>query len=433
MSRDERDEWPDLLFLLGDQVYVDEGSPRRASQIRARRDTERAAGRGGPRLRGVHLALPRESWRDPLIRWLFSTVSISMVWDDHDMSDDWNISRSWLEEMQRQAPGGTSARSAASSSYWIYQHIGNLSPRELDENEVYARCAAASDATERAARVGEEIDVDRRRDALELLPRLRRGPGDFMDSARRRVLTGERRSMVDDEEWDWLVDHCKRRLRPPADRRPRSPTCSRPASIASRPGTSGSATAPGAAPSPAAARSCAGPSTSTTGPRSSSPSRGSASCSKRSAPAGGARPPASIAILSGDVHHAYLCEVAFRPEARVESPSVQAVCSPYRNPLYGHERRVVRAGFSRPFTAVAAASPGRRAPDPGLGWRLLEGPYFDNQVATIRLDGREATCGSTRPCAGSRTRRRSRRASSAPSPEEAAVLCPDPGAGAPFK
>ena len=26
--------------------------------------------------------------------------------------------------------------------------------------------------------------------------------------------------------------------------------------------------------------------------------------------------------------------------------------------------------------------------DPGLRWRLAEGPYFDNQVATLRLDGR---------------------------------------------
>ena len=31
MIRDDRDDWPELLFLLGDQVYVDEGSPQRAS------------------------------------------------------------------------------------------------------------------------------------------------------------------------------------------------------------------------------------------------------------------------------------------------------------------------------------------------------------------------------------------------------------------
>ena len=56
-SASDRDDWPELLFLLGDQVYVDEGSPRTREQIRARRGTDDAARRGGDRLRGVHLAL----------------------------------------------------------------------------------------------------------------------------------------------------------------------------------------------------------------------------------------------------------------------------------------------------------------------------------------------------------------------------------------
>ena len=101
--------------------------------------------------------------------------------------------------------------------------------------------------------------------------------------------------------------------------------------------------------------------------------------------------PASIIVLSGDVHHAYLSDVEFDPEAGVSSRVVQAVCSPYRNPLDRKERRVVRAGFSRPFRAVARAlSRLSGAPDPGSGWRMLEGPFFDNQVGTVRLDGRSA-------------------------------------------
>ncbi len=103
------------------------------------------------------------------------------------------------------------------------------------------------------------------------------------------------------------------------------------------------------------------------------------------------KPPASIVILSGDVHHAYLCDVAFRREAEVESRVVQAVCSPYRNPLDENERRAIRLGFSRPFSRFARALARLSgAPDPGIRWRLLEGPYFDNQVGTVRLDGREA-------------------------------------------
>ena len=79
MTRDDREEWPEQLFLLGDQVYVDEGSPRTREKIRDRRGTDDRTGRGGDRLRGVHLALPREPGAEPLIRWLFSTVSISMA------------------------------------------------------------------------------------------------------------------------------------------------------------------------------------------------------------------------------------------------------------------------------------------------------------------------------------------------------------------
>jgi len=100
--------------------------------------------------------------------------------------------------------------------------------------------------------------------------------------------------------------------------------------------------------------------------------------------------PASIVVLSGDVHHAYLAETAFAADG-IESAIYQAVCSPYRNPLERNERRAIRIGFSRPFIAAMRALAGAAGtPDPGMRWRLAEGPFFDNQVATIRLDGRHA-------------------------------------------
>ena len=104
------------------------------------------------------------------------------------------------------------------------------------------------------------------------------------------------------------------------------------------------------------------------------------------------RAPASIVVLSGDVHHAYLAEVGYPTGTNIDSAVYQAVCSPYRNPLEQHERTAIKIGFSRPFTAAMKAL-GRAAgaDDPGIRWRLAEGPYFDNQVATLRLDGREAS------------------------------------------
>jgi hypothetical protein len=98
-----------------------------------------------------------------------------------------------------------------------------------------------------------------------------------------------------------------------------------------------------------------------------------------------------VVLLSGDVHHAYLAEVAFRREADVRSAVYQAVCSPFRNALDSHERHMLRFALSRPGLATGrtlARAAGAR--DPDLRWRLIDGPFFDNQVATIEIAGRRA-------------------------------------------
>jgi hypothetical protein len=108
----------------------------------------------------------------------------------------------------------------------------------------------------------------------------------------------------------------------------------------------------------------------------------------------GSRPnaPASITLLSGDVHHAYLAEVGFRRGAGVRSAVHQAVCSPFRNALDSHERATIRGTLSRPGRGLARAlARGAGVPDPAIRWRFVAGPYFDNQAGTLVLDGRNAT------------------------------------------
>jgi hypothetical protein len=103
-------------------------------------------------------------------------------------------------------------------------------------------------------------------------------------------------------------------------------------------------------------------------------------------------PPATVGVLSGDVHHAYLADVAFPRGAGIESVVYQAVCSPYRNALDAHERRVVERAQSRVAADVARGlARASGVEDPGIRWRFRCGPYFDNQVATLVIDGREAT------------------------------------------
>jgi PhoD-like phosphatase len=389
MSGDDRDNWPELLFLLGDQVYVDEGSPATRERIRARRDTSQPPGEEVIDFE-EYTWLYQEAWEDPLIRWLFSTVSTSMVWDDHDMSDDWNISRSWHEEMDRKewwherAIGGI-------MSYWIYQHIGNLSPRELDEeNEIYAKVRGNADATEVLHEWAKSIDSTAAGTRWSFCRDVDGVRAIFMDSRAARVLTRDRRSMFDDEVWDWIVDHASGDF----DHLLIGTTVPYLLSPGFHHLEAWNERLCDGAYGGLAARASeklrravdfdhwAAFQYSFHRMRELLEEVGSGKRGK---------PPASILILSGDVHHAYLCDIAFKRSAEVKSSVLQAVCSPYRNPLDERERKVVRAGFSRPFQAVARGlARAAGAPDPAIRWRLLEGPYFDNQVGTVRLDGREA-------------------------------------------
>ncbi len=100
--------------------------------------------------------------------------------------------------------------------------------------------------------------------------------------------------------------------------------------------------------------------------------------------------PASITVLSGDVHHAYLAELAFPRSAKVKSNVWQAVCSPFRNALDDRERKTISLGDSRMPANVGKALARLAGVRPEkVKWRLVEGPFFDNQVATLKIDGRE--------------------------------------------
>jgi hypothetical protein len=60
----------------------------------------RAAGEG---IADFHeyTVLYQEAWSHPLVRWVLSTVPTAMVFDDHDVHDDWNTSRAWRRTCSR--------------------------------------------------------------------------------------------------------------------------------------------------------------------------------------------------------------------------------------------------------------------------------------------------------------------------------------------
>jgi PhoD-like phosphatase len=384
-----RETWPDVLLMLGDQVYVDEGSPETRDFIRSRRDVSQPPGVEVVDFE-EYTRLYWESWGDPVIRWLFSTVSCSMVIDDHDVHDDWNISRSWVEEM-RHEPWWEEREASALASYWLYQFIGNLSPRALADNALYREVRELDDAWERLYEFG---DRDRDLSDGERWSFCRDLNGSrlvVIDDRTGRVLEEGRRQILDEAEWQWLEEHVAGEwdhlLIGTTD----------PVLLA--PGLHfveswGEVVAEGAWGRPAA--------------RAAERLRRALdfdhwAAFRRSVDrltgvlrehGGGAhgKPPASIGFLSGDVHHAYLAEVDFPRDAAVRSAVWQGVCSPFRNALNRHERAIVRFGNTRVGGVVgrALARAAGVAP-PEIDWRLVEGPFYDNQVATLEIDGTEAS------------------------------------------
>ena len=386
---EESPAYPDLLFLCGDQVYADEVSPATQEFIDARED--RPAGAPDDQVADFeeYTRLYRESWSEPAIRWLLSTVSSSMVVDDHDMHDDWNISKAWCEEMERKdwwkerVLGGM-------TSYWVYQFAGNLSPAELSERPLYKKVLEnRDDATPVLREYMEQDDQEREGKRWSYYRDLGTTRLIVVDVRTGRCLDEGDRKIVDDDEWDWIVERATEGefdhlLIGTSDPYLLAPAFHHLEAWNER--ISGGRW--GAAAASLAEKMRQELDFDHWGAFADSFQRLTALIQEIGAGRHG-KAPATIGVLSGDVHHAYLAEVAFRRDAGVRSVVYQAVCSPYRNALDTGERRVIRIGLSKPaelLTRSLAQAVG--VPDPDVRWRFCEGPYFDNQVATIHLDGR---------------------------------------------
>jgi hypothetical protein len=102
------------------------------------------------------------------------------------------------------------------------------------------------------------------------------------------------------------------------------------------------------------------------------------------------RPPATIVLLGGDVHNAYVSEVTLGTDGS-RSRIFQIVCSPFRNPLSAKERRSVRLtgskGAALVFSLLARLA---GVPPPSAEWSFLRRPTFDNSIGELELDGRRA-------------------------------------------
>ena len=388
MAKREPRERPDALLMLGDQIYADEVAPATREFIRSRRDPAVPPGETVADFE-EYTRLYREAWSEPWIRWLLSTIPTAMIFDDHDVHDDWNTSRDWVRDIR--STGWWDERiTGAFMSYWIYQHIGNLEPEALEKDELYNRVCDCHDAEEllrefawRADRAVDSTQWSFRRDI---------GPARLVmiDSRAGRVLDPDARTMVDEREWDFIHDAahapCRHILL----------GTSLPWLLA--PGMHdleawNEAVAEGRWgrwAQPLGEKLRQGMDLEHWAAFRESFDRLSKMVQDIAAGRDGDAP-ATVVALSGDVHHAYLMEVAFRE--RVHSRVYQAVCSPFRNPLDTNERRAIRFATSRAGAAIGRVlRRSARLPDPPIRWRMAhDQPWFDNMVGMLRLDEDEAT------------------------------------------
>ena len=381
--------WPDLLLLLGDQIYADDTSETVQEFIRSRRDVRRPPGLEVADFE-EYTRLYWEAWGDPVLRWLLSTVPTAMIFDDHDISDDWNTSAAWVEHM-RATDWWDERIVSGLASYWLYQHLGNLSPDDLDDDPVWAKVRDAGDATrvlrEFAYRADREVEGTR----WSYTRDFGRTRLVVIDSRCGRVLEGERREMVDDDEWAWIerqaggdFDHLLLATSLPFALAPaihdleawnEAVTAGAWGRLAARVGE----------------RIRQGIDLEHWAAFNDSFDRLGALIEAVAAGRGG-RPPGSVVVLSGDVHHTYLAELSFPGAAGGHSPAWQAVCSPLRNPLPSDQRAAHRRAFRRPAQAVTRWLARRAGVEPEeVAWRVVEGPRFENHLGELELDGRRAT------------------------------------------
>jgi phosphodiesterase/alkaline phosphatase D-like protein len=387
MHRRPPDEWPDALLLLGDQVYADELTPANRRRISGRRD--RHPDWPDDEIVGFdeYVGLYQDSWSDPEVRWLLSVVPTAMIFDDHDVRDDWNTSAVWRAQM-KEKPWWRDRIRSAMVSYWVYQHLGNLSADELAADPDYQKVTAhGEDAwpllVELADRADAEADGGK---GVRFSFRWDLGHSRFLmiDSRNGRLLENGLHLMLGDAEFRWIEDQVAAPGRVDHLVIGTSVPWLLPHAIgdletineiaADRPGWRGrlgEAIRQGADLEhwPAFRESF---------------DRLTAMI-EEAAGSG----PVTVSVLSGDVHHSYVAraELPSRPSGRVH----QLTCSPVHNKMDWYIRPGFRLSWSRAMRAVTDAW-ARRAGSPSkpLSWQRIAGPLFGNTIATLDLDDHRA-------------------------------------------
>lgn len=408
-------DWPDALLLLGDQIYADELTPSNLRRIAGRAD--RFPDWPDDEIVGFdeYADLYRAAWSDPEIRWILSTVPTAMIFDDHDVRDDWNTSKAWRDEMRSTTWWHHRIR-AGLASYWVFQHLGNLPPEDLLADPDYRRVRDADgDAwpllVELADRADTEVEGTK---GVRFSFRwdLGRTRLIMIDSRNGRILEGGAHRMLSDREFDWVAEQADRPgavdhlvfgtslpwLMPHAIGELQTVN----EIAAAKPGLRGRVAErirQGADLEHWAAF------------------RESFDTLTHLIERLAGNGPASVNVLSGDVHHSYAAraQLPSEPDAAVH----QLTCSPVHNKVGWYLKAGFRLGWSRfmrrwaeRWSYLAGVAP------KSVDWERVAGPLFGNTIATLDIHGRRAEAVFEQPLSAASLTERARLELTAPTSVE---------------
>ncbi|MCC4318048.1 alkaline phosphatase D family protein [Streptomyces malaysiensis] len=407
---------PDVLVLLGDQVYADETSAETRAWLAERRDLSEPPGEQVADYE-EYTRLYYESWLDPEVRWLLSTVPSCMIFDDHDVIDDWNTSEAWQRRM-RATPWWRERILSGLMSYWVHQHLGNLSPAELAADPLYAEVRAAEDGTEALREFAARADADPAYTRWSYRRDFGRTRLLMVDTRAARVLEEGRRAMLTDKELIWVREQAMDGLGGasgfpgPGPEGPGAPGPEEPGVRGGYDHLLLGTSLPWLLPhfvhdvETWNASVCGG----RRGGRwarigedlrqrgdlehwAAFPESFDALTDTIAAVGGAPGAPATINVLSGDVHHAYVATPDWSrwPSRPPRSQVRQLTCSPVHNSIYASIRLGFRFGWSAAGRALGRVFKRHgRVPHSHLSWHKTGGPWFGNQLMTLTLQGRSA-------------------------------------------
>ncbi len=402
------ERWPDALFLAGDQVYADIPSPEQRARLLAQHgvadedqlDPDDPMTEVAAEIQNFeeYTWLYHDTWMEPRVRWLLSTVPTAMILDDHDLRDDWNTSQEWRDRVTR-TPWWRERVVGAFASYWVYQHLGNLSPTELERDVLYRRIRAETDddartrllddfawqadATPDSARWSFFRDFGTEQHGIRLV---------VVDARCSRVLDPERRAMVDDAEWAWFSEQ----VLPTDGTRLDHVMIGATLPVLLLPGIHHLEGW-----DEALARGRWG----RRGQRFAEWLRQKVDLEHWAAfrtsfhrltdliarVGRQERPPSSVLILSGDVHCSYTASGRLDGIDPARTGFHQLTMSPFRNPLEPPIRVANHLLNMRPVRAVLhRLARWAGVPDVDVEWEVDHGMWFDNGVMTVVFSGREA-------------------------------------------